>query len=76
MKVKTMYEKMHESTEASSKPEASEKPWKGICCSRCFNALSDKTRCKCRCRGEHHGRGKQLTAESGVESKPSVPFDR
>jgi len=75
-----MYRNVHETTEESKlskdKPEASEKSWKGICCKRCFNALSDKTRCKCRCHGEHHGKGKQPTAESGVESKASVSFDR
>ena len=30
-------------------------PWKDICCHRCFIAKSDKKKCKCRCKGNHHG---------------------
>lgn len=34
------------------------KPWAGVCCSRCYVAKSDKTKCKCRCHGTWHGMGK------------------
>jgi hypothetical protein len=37
--------------------EESQEPWKGVCSSRCYFAQSDKKRCKCRCKGEHHGKG-------------------
>ena len=40
------------------KPEASEpEPWKGICSSGCYSAKTDKKKCKCKCHGQHHGRG-------------------
>jgi len=40
------------------KPEASEpKPWKGICSSGCYSAKTDRKKCKCKCRGQHHGKG-------------------
>jgi hypothetical protein len=32
-----------------------EKPWKGVCCSRCYKAKSEKNKCKCKCHGEYHG---------------------
>lgn len=31
------------------------KPWKDVCCSRCFKAKSEPKKCKCRCRSNHHG---------------------
>ena len=37
--------------------EVIQEPWKGVCSSRCYFAESDKKRCKCRCKGEHHGKG-------------------
>ena len=36
------------------KKKAESKPWKDICCSRCFVAKSEKKKCKCHCHGEHH----------------------
>jgi hypothetical protein len=50
----------------SPSPKESEdfkEPWKGVCSSRCYFAESDKKRCKCKCRGEHHGKGHQLRQE-------------
>jgi hypothetical protein len=43
--------------------EGFQEPWKGVCSSRCYFAESDKKRCKCRCRGQHHGRGKTDSRE-------------
>jgi hypothetical protein len=34
-----------------------EKPWKGICCRRCWFAKTDPKKCKCRCRGTNHQKG-------------------
>ena len=33
--------------------------YKGICSSRCFKAKSDKKRCRCKCKGNHHGEALQ-----------------
>jgi len=33
------------------------KPWKGICTKRCWFARGD--RCKCKCKGQNHGKGFQ-----------------
>jgi hypothetical protein len=38
--------------------EAVQEPWRGVCSSRCYFARTDKKRCKCRCKGEHHGKGR------------------
>ena len=38
------------------------KPWKGLCCSACYNAKTDKKRCVCRCHGAYHGRGIEKSA--------------
>jgi len=44
-----------------------DKPWKGRCCFGCFVAKTDRKKCKCRCRGEHHGKGQQARrAEKGI----------
>ncbi|MCJ7559619.1 hypothetical protein MUO79_03245 [Candidatus Bathyarchaeota archaeon] len=32
--------------------------WKGICSSGCYMAKTDKKKCKCKCHGEHHGKGR------------------
>jgi ribosomal protein L19E len=37
----------------ASKAEA----WRGVCSSGCYRAKTDKKKCKCRCGGEHHGKG-------------------
>lgn len=29
---------------------------KGQCCKRCFTAKTDKKKCRCRCKGQHHGK--------------------
>jgi hypothetical protein len=39
------------------------KPWKGLCCKRCWEARTDKTRCKCRCHGANHQKGLENTGE-------------
>ena len=44
------------------------KPWKGLCCSACYNAKTDKNRCVCRCNGAYHGRGIEK-AVGKIESK-------
>lgn len=33
------------------------RPWEGVCCRRCWFAVKD--RCKCRCKKANHGRGFQ-----------------
>ena len=33
------------------------KPWKGICCKRCWFAKTEPKKCKCRCHGENHQKG-------------------
>jgi hypothetical protein len=47
-------------SEPPSPKESAElqEPWRGVCSSRCYFAESDKKRCKCRCKGDHHGKGK------------------
>jgi hypothetical protein len=41
-----------------SKPEEiKSEPWKGICSSGCYAAKTDRKKCKCKCRGQHHGKG-------------------
>jgi len=60
--------------EMIEQPEQATKPWKGVCCSRCYMAKTDKTKCKCRCKGAYHGKGfmKKLTEEKKDEKdKPS-----
>jgi len=52
--------------------ETMNKPWKGICCSRCYNAESDKKKCKCRCHGEHHNIGRQATQDKVKQEKLEV----
>ncbi len=48
-----------------------EKPWKVLgCCVRCYKAMSDKKKCRCRCHGQHHGLGKKK-AEEGVQREIS-----
>jgi hypothetical protein len=37
--------------------EKEEKPWKGVCCKRCWYAKSDKKKCRCRCHGANHQEG-------------------
>ncbi len=32
------------------------KPWKEKCSSACYHAKTDRKHCKCKCRGELHGR--------------------
>jgi len=44
--------------------KSEESPWKGVCSSRCYTAKTDKKRCKCRCKGEHHAKGQQRKRES------------
>lgn len=34
-----------------------EKPWKHMCCKRCWYAKSDKKKCRCRCHGVNHQEG-------------------
>ena len=57
--------------EMIEQPEQATKPWKGVCCSRCYMAKTDKTKCKCRCKGEHHGKGhiKRLTDMEGEKNE-------
>jgi len=38
------------------------KPWAGVCCSRCYVAKSDKTKCKCKCHGARHGIGREVNS--------------
>ena len=32
--------------------------WKGVCSFRCYVAKTDKKKCKCKCHGVHHGKGR------------------
>jgi hypothetical protein len=48
----------HVFSQYSRKTEASkQEAWKGICSSGCYSAKTDKKRCRCKCRGVHHGKG-------------------
>jgi len=31
--------------------------WRGVCSAGCYRAKTDRKKCKCRCRGKHHGKG-------------------
>lgn len=46
-------------------------PWKGICSPRCIVAKSDKTKCKCKCHGEHHGFGRVARKFGISREKPA-----
>jgi ParB/RepB/Spo0J family partition protein len=50
-----------------------EKPWAGVCCSRCFVAKSDKTKCKCKCHGAHHGIGRRVKTEIDPQDTQTAP---
>jgi len=53
-------------TQASLDPKAKlEDPetWKGSCSSRCYVAKTDRKRCKCKFKGEHHGKSQQRKRE-------------
>lgn len=47
-------------------------PWRGICCSRCYRAKSDKKRCRCRCHGQHHGEQQLRVSEKACEQLDQI----
>jgi len=51
----------------ASKESTGEKPWKGICCKACWDAKHDK--CRCRCKGQNHQRGRVKAPESEEDFK-------
>ena len=53
--------------EVIEQPNQAEKPWKGICCSRCYKAQSEKKKCKCRCHGQYHGLGTEKPKQGGKD---------
>jgi hypothetical protein len=36
----------------------------GQCCTRCYTAKSNVKKCRCRCRGQHHGQAYKREADS------------
>jgi len=48
---------MHPKGEIMPK-ETMNKPWKGICVKSCWFAKHEK--CKCRCKKQNHGKGRQI----------------
>jgi hypothetical protein len=36
----------------------------GRCCTRCYAAKSDAKKCRCRCKGNHHGQAHKREADS------------
>jgi hypothetical protein len=58
-------------TLSEKETESKSKAWKGICSPRCWKAKSDPKRCKCKCKGLHHGvgSGKYPNLEKELTSK-------
>ena len=52
----TNQQDLKKALEPLAKPVTSDRAWTGICCEKCWNASND--RCKCRCQGLHHGKGR------------------
>jgi uncharacterized paraquat-inducible protein A len=54
--------------EVIEQPKQAEKPWKGLCCSRCYKAQSEKKKCRCRCHSQYHGLGRKKV-DKGVANE-------
>lgn len=55
--IKAVDEKVRLKREEKKQEKREATPWKGVCCRRCWFAVKD--RCKCRCKKANHGRGLQ-----------------
>ena len=54
-----------------------EQPWKGICSESCWQAKLP--RCRCKCQGLHHGKGRHSSQEQGdpvLSPSQAAPFER